>query len=965
MVKEIRIYFEGATFEDENENNENVLPLARPGFQTGIRAGKELIASLRQGFQEFLREVRQEAESQGIKLYPIPCGSCTSTFQNFQMALESNQESFNILLVDSEEAIRSSVWEHLRNRSKYRFNPPDLDESHCHFMVQAMEAWFFADPDALQTFYGAEGFKVEKLRREQYPNVEDISKGNLIPWLNATTRDTAKGRYHKTRHGPKILGLLDPVKVRACAPYCDRFFSLLQTLVSRNEVLELESKAEPDRVTFNRLSTSIPPQIQHRVQEVRDLLQRASYAYYVLDNPVMEDAVYDQLYRELQNLESTYPELITLDSPTQRVANQPIREFVSVKHNIPLYSLENAFSIEDLIKWQERWRRLVPNIKAFEYVCELKIDGSALALTYENGRLARGVTRGDGITGEEITQNVRTIYAVPLKLNLDDPPPIVEVRGEAFLPLSSFETINQEREQAGEPRFANPRNAAAGTLRQLDSRIVAKRKLDFFAYTLHIPVGGRRQSAVSEGEVQLDLLSNPAEVESEHIPVPNTRYPIPQTQWECLELLQDMGFKVNPERSLCSNLEEVQAYCNRWLTERHNLPYMTDGVVIKLNSLALQEQLGFTQKFPRWAIALKYPAEEAPTVVEKIRVNVGRTGAVTPLAEMRPVQLAGTTVSRATLHNRDRVAELDIREGDTVIVRKAGEIIPEVVRVLYELRPPGTQPFEMPAHCPECGQPLVKPEDEAVTRCINASCPAILRKGLEHWASRQAMDIEGLGEKWVVQLVDKGLVQAIADLYDLTIEQLLTLERMGQKSAQNLVDAIENSKSQPWSRVLYGLGIRHVGSVNAQTLAEHFPSVEALAQASIEDIAAVYGIGDEIARSVHEWFQNPANQALINRLQAAGLQLAGDVNPARDSGNAPVNQPLSGKTFVITGTLPTLKREEAKALIQAAGGKVTESVSKKTSYLVVGEEAGSKLEKARALGIPQLTEAELIQLLNA
>jgi DNA ligase (NAD+) len=703
----------------------------------------------------------------------------------------------------------------------------------------------------------------------------------------------------------------------------------------------------------------ISPAIHQRAEELRQLLQQASYAYYVLDNPMMEDSVYDRLYHELVDLETQFPELITPDSPTQRVGEKPASQFVSVRHNIPLYSLENAFGDADLAKWQERWRRVAPDVKQFEYVCELKIDGSALALTYENGLLVRGVTRGDGIEGEEITQNVKTIRSIPLRLSLENPPPLVEVRGEAFLPLDSFKAINQEREQAGESLFANPRNAAAGTLRQLDSRIVAKRRLDFFAYTLHIPVVGEMGQAGEMGETQLDFLSNHQQIEERHISHPTPPTPYPTTQWKCLEFLRRSGFKVNPERQLCADLQEVQAYCDRWFTERTQLAYMTDGVVVKLNSLALQERLGFTQKFPRWAIALKYPAEEAPTIVERISVNVGRTGAVTPLAEMRPVQLAGTTVSRATLHNRDRVAELDIRVGDTVIVRKAGEIIPEVLRVLYELRPSGTQPFEMPTHCPECGQLLVKPDDEAVTRCVNSACPAIVRKGLEHWASRDALDIAGLGEKWVIQLVDNGLVHSIADIYDLTVEQLLTLERMGKKSAQNLVNAIAHSKNQPWSRVLYGLGIRHVGSVNAQTLTEQFKTVEALAAATVEDIAAVYGIGNEIAQSVHQWFQNPSNQTLIERLQAAGLQLWSSAPSP-----TPQTTRLSNKTFVITGTLPTLKRDEAKALIQEAGGKVTDSVSKKTDYLVVGEDAGSKLEKAQSLGIRQLSEAELLELLN-
>ncbi|MDX2240872.1 MAG: NAD-dependent DNA ligase LigA [Leptolyngbyaceae cyanobacterium bins.302] len=719
------------------------------------------------------------------------------------------------------------------------------------------------------------------------------------------------------------------------------------------------------------LETPIVAAVTRRVQELQRLLQQASYEYYVLDAPTMEDAVYDKLYHELVDLETQYPELISPDSPTQRVGERPASQFHSVRHNIPLYSLENAFGNEDLAKWEDRWKRQLGNVSRGQeigdkaegetlvirhssfagegqrtkdeghtspnpspplYVCELKIDGNSLALTYENGYLVRGATRGDGISGEDITQNVKTIRSIPLRLNLDNPPSVIEIRGEAFLPLRSFQQINQEREQAGEALFANPRNAAAGTLRQLDSRIVAKRKLDFFAYTLHS--------------------SNPQS------PIPDSS--APQTQWDVLQTLKQLGFRVNPEGAECQDLAAVMAYCDRWSMERSQLPYMTDGVVVKLNALALQERLGFTQKFPRWAIALKYPAEEAPTIVERISVNVGRTGAVTPLAEMQPVQLAGTTVSRATLHNRDRIVELDIREGDTVIVRKAGEIIPEVVRVLYELRPEGTRPFEMPTHCPECGQLLEKPDDEAVTRCINTSCPAILRKSLEHWASRDAMDIAGLGEKWVVQLVDSGLVKSVADLYELTSEQLLTLERMGKKSAEKLVQAIAESKQKPWSRVLYSLGIRHVGSVNAQVITDAFPTVDALAQATIADIAEIHGIGTVIAESIYDWFQTPANQNLIQRLKTAQLQLVS----SHPTPHTPHPTPLSGKTFVITGTLPTLKRDEAKTLIQQAGGKVTDSVSKKTDYVVVGEDAGSKLDKAQALGITLLSESELLALIN-
>ena len=683
----------------------------------------------------------------------------------------------------------------------------------------------------------------------------------------------------------------------------------------------------------------LTPEIRQRVQELRQLLQKASYAYYVLDNPMMEDALYDKLYRELQDLEVQYPELVTPDSLTQRVGEKPASQFSSVRHNIPLYSPENAFNIEEFAKWQERWQRYAPSVTkggqgGFEYVCELKIDGNALALTYENGVLVRGVTRGDGITGEDITQNVRTIRSIPLRLNVETPPAIVEIRGEAFLPLDVFEQINQEREEAGEPLFANPRNAAAGTLRQLDPRIVDRRRLDFFPYTLHIP-------GLETGEDSAQSL-------------------IANTQWDALELMATLGFRVNPNRKLCASLDEVRNYYNYWDLERRNLPYMTDGVVVKLNLFALQEQLGFTQKFPRWAIALKYPAEEAPTVVHNISVNVGRTGALTPLAEMQPVQLAGTTVQRATLHNSDRIAELDIRIGDTVIVRKAGEIIPEVVRVLPELRPADAQPFRMPTHCPVCNQPVVRPVGEAVTRCINASCQAILKGALVHWASRNALDINGLGEKIVQQLVDQEVVHSVADLYDLTAQQLASMERMGKKLAEKLVSAIAFSKTQPWSRVLYGLGIRHVGSVNAQTLTQQFPTVEQLANASAATIEGVYGIGPEIAQSVFQWFQVPANQVLINRLREAGLQLAGESKYTAK----PNRQVLSGKTFVITGTLPTLKRDEAKELIEKVGGKVTNSVSSKTDYLVVGEDAGSKLEKAQTLGITELSEAQLLELLE-
>lgn len=668
-----------------------------------------------------------------------------------------------------------------------------------------------------------------------------------------------------------------------------------------------------------------------RIEQLKKLLGRASYAYYVLDAPILSDDEYDRLYRELSSLEQQHPEFITPDSPTQRVGEKPATQFTSVQHNIPLFSLENAFNIQELSAWNDRWQKLQPDVHNADYVCELKIDGSAIALTYEDGYLVRGATRGDGTAGEDITQNIKTIRTIPLRLQVDHPPARVEVRGEAFIPLAVFDQLNQERMQAGEAPFANPRNAAAGTLRQLDSQVVAQRRLDFFAYTLQFP--------------ELDLKTTPH---------------LPQAQWDALRLLQKWGFRVNPEKERCISLFQVKEFYDRWEQKRKKLPYLTDGIVIKLNSFALQDSLGFTQKFPRWAVALKYPAEEVTTRVEAITVQVGRTGVLTPVAEFQPVLLAGTTVSRATLHNRDRIAELDIRIGDTVVIRKAGEIIPEVVRVRPELRPKKTPPpYAMPSHCPECREPVWKADDEAKTRCLNNSCPAILRGALEHWASRDALDINGLGEKLVQQLVDNDTVHSVADLYDLTVAQLTTLDRMGPKSAEKLLAAIAASKQQPWSRVLFGLGIRHVGAVNAQSLVQHFKTVEQLQAASPEEIVAVYGIGKEIAQSVNQWFQVPANKQMIQRLQAAGLCLA--YNPTAKAGQSKVA--IAGKVFVITGILPTLKRDQAKKMIEDAGGKVNASVTKKTHYLVVGESPGSKLTEARSLGIITLSEQDLISLL--
>jgi DNA ligase (NAD+) len=667
------------------------------------------------------------------------------------------------------------------------------------------------------------------------------------------------------------------------------------------------------------------PEIQTRAHQLRQQIQAASYAYYVLDNPDMEDAVYDRLYRELQDLETKYPELITSDSPTQRVGERPASGFVSVRHNIPLYSLENAFDMAEFAKWEAGWQRNLGSKESVEYVCELKIDGSAIALTYENGLLVRGATRGDGDSGEDITQNVKTIRSIPLKLNIENPPPIVEVRGEAYLPIAVFTQLNHERQQAGDPLLANPRNAAAGALRQLDPKMVAQRKLDFFAYTLHLP-----------DETQL---------EQHH---------------QSLDLLHTMGFRVNPHKKLCPDLAAVGAYYDRWNTERLNLPYMTDGVVVKINSLALQRKLGFTNKFPRWAVALKYAAEEAPTRVIDISVNVGRTGAITPLAHLEPVQLAGTTVQRATLHNGDRIAQLDLRIGDTVIVRKAGEIIPEIVRVLVELRPRGAQVFQMPTHCPVCESVAVKPPNEAVLRCINPSCAAILKGSIVHWVSRDALDINGLGEKLVEQLVDAKFVGSVADLYDLTVTRLMTLERMGEKSATKIVDAIASSKSKPWSRVLYGLGIRQIGNNGSNIIAEKFTSVDRLIQADVTELEQIRDVGGETARSVSSWFKEPLNLALIDRLQAAGLQFEQEVVESSDD----THKVFTGKTFVVTGTLPTLKRDEAKDLIQQHGGKMSDSISAKTDYLVAGEKAGSKLAKAEKLGVKIISEADLLAMIG-
>ena len=678
-------------------------------------------------------------------------------------------------------------------------------------------------------------------------------------------------------------------------------------------------------------------QDQARATELRRLLNHAAHAYYVLDAPELEDPVYDRLYRELLELEAAHPELITPDSPTQRVGGTPAAAFSSVEHRIPLLSLDNAFSSEELEAWYGRLLKVLDRETgtALPMVGELKIDGNALALSYENGLLVRAATRGDGERGEEITANVRTIASVPLRLQLDAPPAWLEVRGEALIPDATFAAINAERAERDEAPFANPRNACAGTLRQLDPKVVAARRLDFFAYTLHLP------------------------------PDPPQG---PRSQWECLQWLQRAGFKVNPNAELLPDLAAVEAFFSAWDTGRRSLAYATDGVVVKLNDLRLQDAAGFTQKAPRWAIALKYAAEEAPSRLLRLACQVGRTGVVTPVAEFEPVPLAGTTVSRATLHNADRLAELDLHAGDTIVVRKAGEIIPEVVRVLGELRPAGATRLALPNLCPECGSELVREEGEAATRCVNSSCPAILRGALRHWVSKGGLDVDGLGAKLIEQLVEKGLVGSIADLYRLDGALLASLERMGAKSAENLVTALAASRAQPWHRQLYGLGIHHVGEVSAKALAVAFPSAAELATAAAAappSITAVFGIGAEIAQSLQQWFATPANRLLLEQLAGLGFSLAaGPGERAASAAAAGQQAPLAGQTFVLTGSLPSLSRSAAQALIEAAGGKVSGSVSKKTSYVVAGEEAGSKLSKAEGLGVAVLDEAGLRALLE-
>ncbi len=663
----------------------------------------------------------------------------------------------------------------------------------------------------------------------------------------------------------------------------------------------------------------VPDAVKRRAEELRREIERHNYNYYVLDSPTISDARFDSLMRELESLERRYPELVSPDSPTMRVGGAPREGFVTVPHLAPMLSLGNAFDEEDLRDFDRRVRQGTGGA-GVEYVAELKIDGLAVSLVYEDGLLARAATRGDGDSGEDITPNMRTVRAVPLKLR--EPVRLLEVRGEVYMPKDAFARLNQAREESGEPLFANPRNAAAGSLRQLDPAVTASRQLSIFVYAVGAVEG--------------------AEFKTHH---------------SVLEYLKDQGFRVNPHYRLFNDIEGVTEYCREWQHTRFDLPYATDGVVVKVNDLGQQALLGATMKSPRWAIAYKYPPEQARTVIRDIILRVGRTGVLTPTAVLRPVRLAGTTVTKATLHNEDIIRERDIRIGDTVLVHKAGDVIPEVLEVIKEERKGSEQPFSMPAECPECRSEVVRPEGEAAVRCVNPRCPARFREGLIHFVSRNAMDIAGLGPAVIGQLVSAGLVKDAADLYGLKKEDLIPLERMGEKSARNLLEALEKSKQNPLNRVIYALGIRHVGERAAKLLADRFRDMESIMNAGFEDLVGVQEIGPRIAESVIEYFSGPANRDLVRRLAQKGLKMRVEEDGAREG-----PRPLEGKTVVLTGALKKYTRQEAQELVERLGGRVSSGVSRKTDLVVAGEDPGSKYEKALKLGVRVIGEEEFLGL---
>jgi DNA ligase (NAD+) len=657
-----------------------------------------------------------------------------------------------------------------------------------------------------------------------------------------------------------------------------------------------------------------------RVEELRSQIAYHDYRYYVLDSPEISDAEYDEMMRELRRLEEQHPELITPDSPTQRVSGQPVEAFGIVEHRVPLLSLANAFNEEELRAWHRRAANLVEN-ERFDMVCEPKIDGLAVALVYENGSFVQGATRGDGLRGENITQNLRTIRSLPLTVRGDGLPPRFEVRGEAYMTRRGFEQLNEERAEEAQPLFANPRNAAAGAVRQLDSRITARRPLDIFVYQLGWADG-----------------------------------PTPESHWEAMQWLGSLGFKINPNMVRFHSLDEVARHCQQWVDRRESLDYDIDGVVIKIDDLGLQRALGFVGREPRWAVAYKFPPTQATTRLLNIRVNVGRTGSLNPYAVLEPVRVGGTTVKLATLHNEDDIRRKDIRIGDIVIVQRAGEVIPQVVGPVVSRRTGQEQAYSIPKKCPECGTPVVRPEGEAMSRCPNRACPAQAFRLLTHFVSRGAMDIDGVGEALCMALLKEGLVEDPADLYFLTKDHLQKLERMADKSAQNVLDAIAGSKERPLARLVFALGIRHVGSEMAEILAGHFGSLDALAQASVEELGAIATVGPKIAESVHAWFQDDSNRRLVEKLRRAGVRLEGEA-AAREG-------PLSGLSFVVTGTLSRWSRNEAESLIKSLGGAAGSSVTKKTDYLVMGESPGSKLQKAQEYRTKLLSEEEFMELLG-
>jgi DNA ligase (NAD+) len=664
------------------------------------------------------------------------------------------------------------------------------------------------------------------------------------------------------------------------------------------------------------------------IDSLREKIRHHEYLYYVLDQPEISDAEFDKLMRELKELEAEHPELLTADSPTQRVGGKPREGFVKVRHSSPMLSLDNTYNEEELRDWERRVHELSGRSDV-DYVCELKLDGMSLALIYEDGKLVRGITRGDGTTGEDVTLNVRTVRSIPLsvpkeKLKKAGMPLNFEVRGELLMPTAAFKKVNEERERKGLATFANPRNFTAGTVRQLDASITAERRMDFFPYIL-----------LENGRTYFDRHS------------------------KTLDALVTAGFKVNPNRKLVHSMDEVWAFIGEWEGKRESLAYEIDGIVVKVDRTALQNELGFTGKAPRWAIAYKYAARAGITKLEDIRVQVGRTGKLTPVAMLAPVLIGGTTVRNATLHNMDEIERLGVKIGDWVQVERGGDVIPKVARVIDDKdhpRPRELRDFAMPEKCPVCGTKVVRMEGEVDYRCVNANCPAKLRETILHFASRGVMNIDGMGEALVNQLTERGLVKNVADIYKLTKTDLLSLERMGDKSAQNILDEIENSKKLPLERVIYGLGIRMVGERTAQFLAEHFGAMEELEKAGVEELQNVNEVGPRIAESIVEFFSIAANRKLVERLREAGLTLSGQ---KKQRGTK-----LAGKTFVLTGTLAHFTRDEAKKMIEDAGGKVTGSVSKKTDYVVVGADAGSKLDKAKELGVTVIDEKEIERLLS-